>query len=111
MGNYVSLFVYIDHQVNPKIPLKNLQIIYSSHYISNQKPFLTVVLGDLNAKSTNWYEHDITTYQGYKTDAVTSRFGLQQLSKEPSHISENSFSGIDLIFTSNSNLVMELGVL
>ena len=30
-GNHVISFLYIDHQVNPQIPLKNLQTIYNSH--------------------------------------------------------------------------------
>ena len=55
----------------------------------NQNPFLTVVLGDFNTKSSNWYKHDQTTYEGSKIDAVTSQFGLQQLIKEPTHILGN----------------------
>ena len=38
-------------------------------------PFLTVVLVDFNAKLNLWYNSDITTYQGSKTDGVTSQFG------------------------------------
>ena len=33
MANHVISFLCVDHQVNPQIPLKNLQTIYSS-----QKP-------------------------------------------------------------------------
>ena len=75
--------------------------------ISNQNPFLTVVLGDFNAKSSNFYIHDKTTYEGYKIDALTSQFGLKQLIKEPTEILRNSFSCIDLIFTSHSSLLKE----
>ena len=71
----------------------NLQL--SLDKISNQNPFLTVVLGDFNTKSSNWYKHDQTTYEGSKMDAVTSQFGLQQLIKEPTHILGNSSSCID----------------
>ena len=39
--------------------------------ISNQNLFLTVVLGDLNTKLSNWYKHDKTTYKGSKIDTVT----------------------------------------
>ena len=46
----------------------NLQL--SLDKISNQNPFLTVVLGDFNTKSSNWYKHDKTTYEGSKIDAV-----------------------------------------
>ena len=86
----------------------NLQL--SLDKISNQNPFLTVVLGDFNTKSSNWYKHDQTAYEGSKMDVVTSQFGLQQLIKEPTHILGNSSSCIDLIFTSQPSLVMESGV-
>ena len=41
--------------------------------------FLTVVLGDLNAKSNLWFKGDKTTYEGSKIDGITSTFGLQQI--------------------------------
>ena len=50
------------------------------------------------------------TYECSKIDAVTSQFGLQQLINEPTHLVANSSSCIDLIFTSQPNLVMESGV-
>ena len=78
--------------------------------IANKSPYLLVVLGDFNAKSSNWYKHDKTTYEGSKTDAITSQFDLQQLIKEPTHILTDSSSCIDLLFTSQHNLVMESGV-
>ena len=65
----------------------NLQLLLDKN--SNQNPFLTVVLGDFNTKSSNWYKHDQTTYEGTKINAVTSQFSLQQLIKKllskPSH--------------------------
>ena len=73
-------------------------------------PFLTVILGDFNAKSSLWYNNDVTTYEGSKIDGVTSQFGLQQIIKEPTHFIGDSSSCIDLIFTIQPNLVMESGV-
>ena len=70
--------------------------------ISNQELFLTVVLGDFNTKSSNWYKHDKTISDGSKIDVLTSQFGLEQLIKEPTHILGNSSSYIDLIFISHS---------
>ena len=86
----------------------NLQL--SLDKISNQNPLLTVALGDFNNKSSNWYKHDKTTYEGSKMDAVNSQFGLQQLIKEPTHILGNSSSCIDLIFTYHPTVNMESGV-
>ena len=78
--------------------------------IVNKNPFLIVALGDFNAKTTNWYKNDINSYEGLKIDTITSQFGLQQLINEPTHLTANSSSCIDLIFTSQPNLVMESGV-
>ena len=76
----------------------------------NQNPFLTVALGDFNSKSSKWYKQNKTTYEGPKIDAVTLKFGLKRLIKEPTRILGNSSSSIDLIFISYPSLVMESGV-
>ena len=41
---------------------------------------------------------------------ITSQFGLHQMIDEPTHILESSSSCIDLIFTSQPNLITESGV-
>ena len=71
--------------------------------------YLTVILGDFNAKSSLWCNNAITTYECSKIDGVTSQFGLQQIIKEPTRFIVGSLC-IDLIFTSQPNLVMESGV-
>ena len=68
------------------------------------------VLGYFNAKSNNWCENDITSHEASMIDTVTSNYGLHQLIQEPTHIYNSSSSCIDLIFTPQPNLVMELGV-
>ena len=40
-------------------------------------------------------------------DAITSQFGLKQLTQELTHILTDSSSCIDLLFTSQPNLIME----
>ena len=59
--------------------------------IANKSPYVLVVLGDFNVKSSNWYKHDKTTYDGSKIIAITSQFGLQQLIKEPTHFNRFIF--------------------
>ena len=49
---------------------------------------------------------DKAWYGGSKTDAITSHFGLPQLINEPKHVFVDSSFCIDLIFTSQSKLVM-----
>ena len=73
-------------------------------------PFLTIVLGDFNAKLSLWYNNNITTYGSSKVDGVTSQFGLEKIIKEPTHIIGDSSWCIDLIFTNQPNFVMEYGV-
>ena len=62
-------------------------------------PFLVVLLGDFNAKSSNWCKNDITTTEGKAIENISSHSGLHQVINEPTHILESSSSCIDLIFT------------
>ena len=78
--------------------------------LCQNNPFLIVLIGDLNAKSKNWYSHDKTSHEGNEIENVTAQFGLQQIIKEPTHISNTSSSCIDLIFTSQPNLVTDSGI-
>ena len=88
--------------------INNFELNLDSVIVNN--PFLTVLLGDFNAKLSLWYNSDITTYEGSKIDGVTSQFGLEQIIKEPTHIIGDPSSCIDLIFTTRPNLIMESGV-
>ena len=78
--------------------------------IANKNRYLIVIPGEFNAKSSNWYEHDMTRYKGSKINAITSQFGLKQLIQGPTHVLNDSSSCIDLIFTSKPNFVIESGV-
>ena len=69
-----------------------------------------VALGDFNAKSSNWYNKDITSDEGRNIEAVTSQNGLHQEINEPTHILNKSSSCIDLIFYSQPNLLIKSGV-
>ena len=71
---------------------------------------MTIVLGDFNAKSNNWCKSDITSFEDSKIDTIVNSYGLNQLIQEPTHILNSSSSCIDLIFTSQPNLVMESGI-
>ena len=84
--------------------------------ITNKNPYLIVILDDkckvidVNAKSYSWYKHDTTTYEDWKIDVIKSQFGLKHLIQEATHILTDSSSCINVIFTSQPNLVMESGV-
>ena len=69
-----------------------------------------MAIGDFNAKSSNWFCQDKTSFEGDSTENVTYQFGLHRIIKEPTHISDTSSPCIDLIFTSQPNLIIESGV-
>ena len=73
--------------------------------LTNKNPFLIVAIGDFNAKTANCYKNDTASYEGLKIDAITFQFCSQQLINEPTHLTRNSSSCIDIIFTSEPNLV------
>ena len=82
----------------PELNLENLVKI---------KAFLVVAIGDYNTKSSNWFFHDKTNFEGDTVESLISQFGLHQVIKEPTRILHTSFSHIDLIFTSQPNLIIE----
>ena len=70
--------------------IDNLELNLETLCQSN--PFLIVLIADLNAKSKKWYSHDKTSHEGNKIENVTAQFGLQEIIKEPTHISNTSSS-------------------
>ena len=54
--------------------------------LAQKNPFLMVALGNFNAKSSNWYNKDITSNEGRKIETVTSQNGLHLKINEPTHI-------------------------
>ena len=87
---------------------ENLEL--NLEFAVQNNPFLIVLLGDCNAKSSNWCKNDITTTECKAIENISSQFGLYQMINEPTHILESSSSCIDLIFTTQPNLITEPGV-
>ena len=46
---------------------------------SKKNPFLLVVLGDCNAKLSQWHDKDSSTFGGISTENITSQFRLMSL--------------------------------
>ena len=69
-----------------------------------------VALSNFNTKSITWFKNDKTLYKGSKLYILTSIHGLHQLINELIHFLCSSSSCIDLVFTSQPNLVLESGV-
>ena len=62
----------------------NFELVLDSDALRNLN--LIVVLGDFNAQTNGWYPLGKTAYERTRIDGVTSRFGLEQLIIEPTHI-------------------------
>ena len=88
--------------------LSNIELLLD--YITNCNLFVSIILGDFNARSNSWCSSDKTTYEGKKLESLISRCGFKQVISDPTHILESASSGIDFIFTSQSNLVMNSGI-
>ena len=73
-------------------------------------PFLLVALGDFNAKLTTSVQMTKLFLKEIKIEYITSQFGLSQIINEPMYILDTSRSCIDLIFTSQPDLVIKSGV-
>ena len=87
---------------------KNLEL--TPDRIMQNTPYMMVLLGDFNAKYTNWYKHDKTNFEGIAIENISSHCALYQVINEPTHILVNSSPCIELIFTSQPNLITESGV-
>ena len=64
--------------------LRSLERLLSD--IKKSKPFLSVITGDFNAKSSYWWSEDINTSEGLKLLSLTSTDGVSQLINEPTHL-------------------------
>ena len=78
--------------------------------INKQKPSLSVVTGDFNARSSYWWSNDINSTEGTNLFSFTSSNGFSQLINEPTHFQNNSSSCTDLILTDQPNLSVNTGV-
>ena len=87
--------------------LSNFEVLIKT--ISNQKDAISIIMGDFNARSSNWCKYDISNNEGVQIHSVTSIHGLEQLIYKPTHILSNSWSCINLIFINQPNLVIDSG--
>ena len=55
--------------------------------ITQKNPFLTVLIGDFNARSSKWWTDNKSTQEGLKIENLPSQFSLSQVINEPTHIS------------------------
>ena len=49
-------------------------------------PYMMVLLGDFNAKSTNWHKHNKTNFEGIAIVNISLQCGLYQVINGSTHI-------------------------
>ena len=107
--NFISLYQSLSQAADNFVSsLDNLKLKLDT--IFDNDPFLVVAVGDFNARSSSWCINDKSNYEGTKIDCLATEYDLKQVINEPTHLLENSSSCIDLIFTSQPNLVMDADV-
>ena len=106
--NFISLYRSPSQTLDNFETSKNFELNLEN--IVHRNPFLVVVIGDFNAKSSKWHCQDKSTFEGNVIDNITSQFGLYQVIKEPTHILNTSSSCIDLIFTPLPNLIIDSAI-
>ena len=73
--------------------------------IDRKNPYVSFILGDFNAKNTNWWGN-INDYQGTQIDQIASMHGYNQIINEATIFEPNCEpSCIDLMFCSQPNLI------
>ena len=55
-------------------------------YIFSSNPHFILMIGDFNAKSSNWSSNDTTTVEGAPLDYLTPLYGMKQVITEPTYI-------------------------
>ena len=111
--NYLSESILLEVQIGSQnchfISLYRLPIQTAGNFNSfldnlksnlNVNPFLAVVIGDFNARSSSWCINDKSNYGGAKIDCLATEYDLKQVINKPTFLLQSSSSCIDLIFTS-----------
>ena len=109
IGNFISLYRSPSQTADNFVSfLDNLKLNLDT--LTDNNPFLVVAIGDFNVRSSSWCINDKSNYEGTKIDCLATEYDFRQEINKPTHLLENSSSCIDLMFTSQPNLVMDAEV-
>jgi len=73
--------------------------------IESENPYCTIICGDFNAHSNDWYGNKTDNF-GVEMQKFFDETGMTQLVKDPTYITNNSRTCIDLVATDQPNLVL-----
>ena len=68
--------------------------------LSTNNPFLTVMIGNFNAKSSNWYLNYITSFQGSEIEFLASQSVMSSVINEPGPY----FRQLEVLHRSNTHI-------
>ena len=107
----VTLFLFIDQLVKPADNFDScLDLKLNLDTMTDNNLFLVVGIGGFNAQSSRCCINGKSNYEKTKINCLATDYDFKQVINEPTHLHENSSSCIDLIFTSQPNLVMDAGI-
>ena len=78
--------------------------------MQKERPHLTIITGDFNCQSSQWWAHDVEEPEGMALEELIETNNLQQLIDEPTNIRGEDISCIDLIMTDQPNLFLHSGM-
>ena len=78
--------------------------------INSLNPAISIITGDFKGKCSKWYSFDTSNNIGKELDTVTSTVGYSQVIDKPTHFTNNSSSCIDLVFTSDPSILVDLHI-
>ena len=73
--------------------------------ITQKNPFITVFIGDFDAKSLKWCTDDKTAQESLNIENFLSQFSLSQVINKPTHVSQKLNFFTDPLFTNQQNLI------
>lgn len=80
------------------------------HTMNGNNPFIMVMIGDFNARSSSLCLNDKSNSEWTKIDCLVTQYDIKQVINQPTDLLQNSSSWTDLVYISQSNLVMDAGV-
>ena len=83
----------------------------SCENIRAQNPFCTVHIGDFNSHNSIWLNTDQTDSAGDLLNEIINDEALAQLVDQPTHITSNCNTLIDLVITDQPNIVNKCSIL
>ena len=89
--------------------LSRLELVIE--HMRHEKPDCIILPGDFDSKEKQWWPDEEETNEGVLLNQLIEGFSMTQLIDQPTHISANSSSLIDLIITDQVDMFVDSGLL